>query len=82
MCELFGVNVTVHDIHYSYYIKNSYQITKVMSLSLLLVQWILSTYVCGVAEENYCGYKGFRVRAVNRDKNLNYFLVIYIIKLY
>jgi len=45
VCELFGVNVTVHDIHYSYYIKNSYQITKVMSLSLLLVQWILSTYV-------------------------------------
>ncbi|XP_065904713.1 protein O-linked-mannose beta-1,2-N-acetylglucosaminyltransferase 1-like isoform X2 [Dysidea avara] len=34
VCELFGVSVTIHDIHYNYYLKNSYQITKHYKLSL------------------------------------------------
>ena len=29
MCKLFGVNFTIHDIHYSRHSKNSFRITEV-----------------------------------------------------
>ena len=35
VCKLFGVNVTIHNINYNYYTKNSFQITQVMVLIVM-----------------------------------------------